>query len=308
MKKHYLKENLEKVVKESFSYAEVARKIGLIDKGGNINVISRYINKYGIDISHFTSQTWNKGQGKSDKVSIIKLEDILKENTKYSSHRLKLRLVECGLKTMKCEKCGTTEWMGEPLTLELHHINGNHYDNRLENLQILCPNCHSQTSSFKKRKKNEIPPNFSKKEHICICQTCGKEFNSDRDRKFCSRECYNKSLSQEKNNFEITEINIKNAMINCKTISELSSHFNVSRPTIRKYLNKFNLLDEFKEIYAIDSLHSKKIIQYDLNMNFIKEWGSIADAEETLGITSIGKCLCLKRKTAGGFIWRYVEG
>lgn len=101
----------------------------------------------------------------------------------------------------------------------------------------------------------------------------------------------------------INEENLKNAIIKSKSITELSEIFNTSRPTIRKYLEKYNLLDVFKEQYS-DSLRNKKVIQYDLDMNPIKEWGSVADAEETLGICSISKCALLKRKTAR---WLYME-
>ena len=57
------------------------------------------------------------------------------------------------LKQYKCEICGISEWLGNPITLQFHHINGNPLDDRLENLQILCPNCHSQTDSYCKRQK-----------------------------------------------------------------------------------------------------------------------------------------------------------
>jgi 5-methylcytosine-specific restriction endonuclease McrA len=52
------------------------------------------------------------------------------------------------------EKCGLSEWQGNPLVCELHHINGDSTDNRIENLQILCPNCHSQTDNFRSRNRN----------------------------------------------------------------------------------------------------------------------------------------------------------
>lgn len=82
--------------------------------------------------------------GNTDYAAYNKLENILKENTNFKSDTLKYRLVKEGLKQWKCEKCGNEGvWEGKELVLELHHINGNHYDNRLENLQILCPNCHS---------------------------------------------------------------------------------------------------------------------------------------------------------------------
>lgn len=63
---------------------------------------------------------------------------------KISSSALRKQLFKEGIKEKKCECCGLITWMGKPIPLELHHINGNHYDNRLSNLIILCPNCHSQ--------------------------------------------------------------------------------------------------------------------------------------------------------------------
>lgn len=63
--------------------------------------------------------------------------------TKFKSRLIKANLIE-----YKCSCCGITEWNGKPLTLQLHHINGNNRDNRLENLTFLCPNCHSQTDNF----------------------------------------------------------------------------------------------------------------------------------------------------------------
>ena len=98
---------------------------------------------------------------------------------------------------------------------------------------------------------------------------------------------------------------LEKEIINCTSISELANKLKTTRPTIKKYLQDYGLYETFKEKYATNMIHSKEITQYDLNMQKIKEWGSIADASETLGITTISKCLSFKRKTAGGFIWRY---
>ena len=85
-------------------------------------------------------------------------------------------------------------------------------------------------------------------------------------------------------------------------IESLSKHFNLSRTTIRKRLNEFGLLEEFKSKY---NFKAKPILQYDIHGKFIKEWPSVNDAEETLKIFSIGKCANLQRKSAGGYVWRY---
>ena len=71
------------------------------------------------------------------------------ENSTYSNMtKFKERLIKANLIEYKCSSCGITKWNGKPLTLQLHHINGNNRDNRLENLTFLCPNCHSQTDNF----------------------------------------------------------------------------------------------------------------------------------------------------------------
>lgn len=154
MKDCYKKEHLEKVVAESFSVSEVLRKLGKKDLGSNFATINKYIKLYDLDISHFTGQNWNKGLTLTEKTARIKIDEILKENTNFKSDILKKRLFNCNLKEEKCEKCGVgNKWFNEDLKLELHHINGNHFDNRLENLQILCPNCHSQTDNFRSRNR-----------------------------------------------------------------------------------------------------------------------------------------------------------
>jgi predicted DNA-binding protein YlxM (UPF0122 family) len=78
---------------------------------------------------------------------------MLVNGSRYNRYHLKVRLLNEGLKLEQCERCGLTEWAGAPLAFELHHINGDGRDNRLENLQLLCPNCHSQTDTWGGRNK-----------------------------------------------------------------------------------------------------------------------------------------------------------
>lgn len=197
MKEYYKRENLEIIVKESYSLAEVLRKIGLRDMGSNFKTLRKYIKLYDIDTSHFRGQTWNKGLYWTDYTSYNKLDDILKDNVNFRATTLKNRLVKEGLKEYKCEKCGNKgEWMGEKFTLELHHINGNHFDNRLENLQILCPNCHSQTKTFRnKSERNKDVPTKQRKSYKYKCEYCGKEFYGyKKPRRFCCVEHYRNFL------------------------------------------------------------------------------------------------------------------
>jgi hypothetical protein len=71
----------------------------------------------------------------------------LHKGSTIHSHTLKLKLLRDGLKERRCEQCGNAEWFGKAIPLELHHINGDRFDNRLMNLQMLCPNCHALTDN-----------------------------------------------------------------------------------------------------------------------------------------------------------------
>ena len=78
----------------------------------------------------------------------LPLEELLANGVHRGRNNIKLRLVRAGVKEKRCETCGLDEWMDLPIPLSLHHINGDRQDNRLENLKLLCPNCHSQTDTF----------------------------------------------------------------------------------------------------------------------------------------------------------------
>jgi hypothetical protein len=143
MKRRWNKFQLNNAVKNSKSYRQVLQKIGLKSAGGNYQQIKKYIGEYNFDISHFTGKVWNKGLKGIGKPR-LSLESILVKNSYYQSFKLKKRLFVAGIKKQKCEECGWAERNSDGyLPLELDHINGDHMDNRLENLRILCPNCHS---------------------------------------------------------------------------------------------------------------------------------------------------------------------
>lgn len=78
----------------------------------------------------------------------VPLEEVLVAGRPTSTNNLRRRLIRSGLKAARCEICGITEWQGRPAQLQLDHINGDRCDNRLENLRIVCPNCHAQTETY----------------------------------------------------------------------------------------------------------------------------------------------------------------
>lgn len=112
----YTKEIMEKACIGAKSIAQVCRNLGLKPVGGNYKTVKNNLDKFVIDITHFTGQRWNKGLKHVEETSKIPLENILKENINYKSSLLKERLINAGIKESKCELCGYTE------NLELHHI------------------------------------------------------------------------------------------------------------------------------------------------------------------------------------------
>ena len=143
-------EQFVELLKKSSTISEVLFKLGYTVKGNSwgYSQVKRRMDDLNLDYSTF------KGKSaviKTIKLNNIKKEDILKENCKHKRTVLRRYIIKNNLIPYKCAICGCTEWQGKTLSLELDHINGINNDNRLENLRFLCPNCHSQTSTYGSR-------------------------------------------------------------------------------------------------------------------------------------------------------------
>ena len=147
--RQFSKEEFSKFVEESRSCAELAGKLGYSKQGGGTKTSLRNaVKEYGLSTEHFLGQAWNKEN--YDYSSF--------ENGSYKKNGKSTLTPLIKLRGRKCENCGIEEWLGQPINLEIHHIDGNHYNNDLSNLQLLCPNCHSYTDNYCKsttKKKSE---------------------------------------------------------------------------------------------------------------------------------------------------------
>jgi hypothetical protein len=103
----------------------------------------------------FSRRSWNKAVTRGDVIprpQAIPIHELLVTGRMRNRTHVKLRLLSAGVKENRCEECGIAEWLGEPLSMTLHHVNGDGTDNRLDNLVLLCPNCHAQTPNFARRR------------------------------------------------------------------------------------------------------------------------------------------------------------
>jgi len=141
-KEKYISEHIDiinQMILENKPKLEIARILNI-----KYDTLNKYFKKFNID---YAGNQNRKGIAHTELHADI--NDYLTLNGKYiKASLLRLRLIKSGLKEEKCECCGLTMWMGKKIPLELHHKNGNHYDNRLENLQVLCSNCHSIAHNY----------------------------------------------------------------------------------------------------------------------------------------------------------------
>ena len=151
-KRSWTEKKLKEAVRTSFSIRKVIEKIGLVPAGGNYYQIKKYIKELDLDTSHFTGMAWNRGM-RGIGVVRIPTTKVLVKGSLFQSYKLKQRLFKEGLKSPHCEQCGWAKRTETGhLPLEVDHINGDRTDHRLENLRILCPNCHSLTPSYRYRR------------------------------------------------------------------------------------------------------------------------------------------------------------
>lgn len=211
------KKELQKLVDNSQSLTEILRKQGKSPSGAALRLLKNELDTYGIRYKFLPYHMRSKKE----------LKDILVENSIYPSGKLLKRLFEERIKEQKCECCGISKWQNKPITLQLHHINGNHYDNRLSNLKVLCPNCHSQTDNWGSKKEKKY------------CPDCGKEIS--RNSTYC-RSCAPKhkvANSENKSKRPSKEILLEEIKDN--SFVELGKKYGVTEASVRKWCKKYNL-------------------------------------------------------------------
>lgn len=221
-------QDLEKIIKESSSKGEVLKKLNMAASGANYKTLRRKIETLKIDISHF-DKNLNRIRGKRSKIPI---ELCLVENSSYSySNNLKTKLLKEGYLKYECVICKNSgEWQGKKISLHLDHINGIRNDNRLENLRILCPNCHSQTETYGSKRLKKHDKLWQKTSKKCSC--CNTIISDKSTKCF---EC-SKDISKVKPIKEWLE-----QLVYMFSIIEIGKIYGVTDNTVRKWCKGYKI-------------------------------------------------------------------
>lgn len=281
---------LQNIISESTSVSEVLRKLNKTDKGGNHTTLVKFLKEHP-EINTETLVGRRLKRYSSKGIPKKNLSDILIKNSSGNSNRIKKRLISEGIKEEKCEICGNSEWMGEKIPLDLHHINGDHFDNRLENLIILCPNCHRLTDNHRgknssidliskqiaeqtaedkmklllereEKRQQEIIKNKTRRSEITkfpkkekekkYCLKCGKEIIG-KGEKYCSQECATIANSK----IHLSKEELLEESKKYKSMEEMGRYYNITGNGLKKWFNKYEIYEEIKLIFKNNKNNSK---------------------------------------------------
>lgn len=222
----------EDVIKEAVShcqnYAETLRYLDY--PYNNKGTLVKKIKQYNINIDHFTFRADSHNSG------YIPVENYFKIGTHIKAQDLRKKLVKEGYKEDKCEICGCpSEWQGKPLTLQVHHINGNSSDNRLENLQILCPNCHTQTDNYTGKNTD-----LTKK--INYCKICGAEVSWERDL------CPKCSVKERTTPCTVDKETLLKDFIELKNFTQQANKYGITTVILQRWYRDYELPSKVKEL------------------------------------------------------------
>ncbi|CAN1210025.1 HNH endonuclease [Tumidithrix helvetica PCC 7403] len=154
----YTEADFIEAVAASTSISQVLGKLSLRPTGGNYQVTKDRIKHLSLDTQHFKGQGWLKGCTNHAHKQCSLTEILVKDSTYRNTYSLKSRLIKEGIFSRKCSNCMNDQWLSLPIPLELDHINGDRTDNRVENLRLLCPNCHALTDTYRGKNKSLKPP------------------------------------------------------------------------------------------------------------------------------------------------------
>lgn len=237
--RNYTDEDVVRYTKEVHSLRQLLGKLNLKEAGGNYDNIRRLLQKLGADTSHWMGPGWNKGKQLKDWTAYARASAVKPHLIKKRGHR--------------CEECHITEWRGLPVVLEIHHIDGDRTNNAVDNLFLICPNCHSMTDNWRGRgnkctntkQLSAKPPRKTestrKKIVNKLCTCCSKPISKLAHRcKSCSKYLQNTKIEWPAHSV-LTKMVLDKGY--CQTGNELGVSDNAVRKRIKRNTDVEKLLE-----------------------------------------------------------------
>lgn len=221
-------EKIKKAVKESVNFTEVLNKLEIPRQGNNSKTLRKILDDNNINYSHFT------GRARSYSTNYINASEYLDNSKKITSAKLKEKLLKENLIENKCAICGLTEWQNKPIVLQLHHIDGNNQNNSLPNLQLLCPNCHSQTDTYCGNANTNTIKYY--------CKECGKEITKKAT--YCPVCAAKHNRKLERPNLEQLISDFKEL----KAFTKVGNKYNVADNTIKKWFISYGFPNKVNDL------------------------------------------------------------
>lgn len=235
------KEEILQWIKEEKSKSFICRELKCKQ-----DTLNRYLYQWGI--TYKGRQDWCKGQPAQNYKTA---EEYIKNDYPHS-HILLQKMIRDGLKEARCEICNNTEWQGKPIPLELHHKDGDHFNNSFDNLQICCPNCHALQPYHAGKNWGRYKGKDIIKKETNKCKVCGKEIESRST--YCS-DCYHivERLADRPSREELKKL------IREKPFTQIGRMFGVSDNSIRKWCDNYDLPRRATDIKAMSDEEWEKI-------------------------------------------------
>lgn len=215
--------DLKDIVAQSLTTSQVLVKLNLVPAGGNYAILHKWLKLLKIDTSHFTQ--------KGKKMRSLSNEQVFCKDSAVSNDVVKLRMTSDLNIHYACSGCGIDKWKDQPITLELDHIDGDNTNNTVQNLRLLCPNCHSLTDTFRGRNKRQLGRSRSTGVKICAC---GSIIHPTSEK---CRPCLLKEIGKTwPSNTDLL------TMVNSSSYSEVGRKLGISSTSVRKRCLKIQKL------------------------------------------------------------------
>lgn len=247
-KREYVKDNLSiinQMINDKRPKMEIARFLGI-----KYETLNKYLKEFGINYGGNPNRKGIPHPNERTKVSKYLTDNM---TIAIGSSIIRKKLIKDGIKEEKCECCGRSEWMGRKIPLELHHINMKHNDNRIENLQILCSNCHSLAHNYCNTSKIIQKNNDKKSEAVIkkddinknkkICPICKKTYCPHKEQKYCSSECAKKASEK----FNPSKEELIDKIKELRSYIKVGNFYGVSDASIKKRCKREGIYDEIYE-------------------------------------------------------------